>query len=177
VVKGKSGYNIGAPVKEAVGDYLNDPRGSKALALRTCETNRWPLQNLVNGVPMEVSVTKEVVDVPEVARRLVTFSRDLEYKVFSTGSQGFYRHGKLKMRDGRRYQAQLTAVLIGSRDNPEVRMLTTEDEMRAAIGSVILTIEGKRFRTGRSGYYTSGKVTIGRERFQVGIQAVEIGSA
>ncbi len=39
----------------------------------------------------------------------------LKEKEFSTGSKGFWAGDKLTMSDGRRYQVQVQAVLIGSK--------------------------------------------------------------
>ncbi|MFH0897616.1 MAG: hypothetical protein V1850_06180 [Candidatus Bathyarchaeota archaeon] len=39
----------------------------------------------------------------------------LTEKAFSTGSKGFWAGDKLLMNDGRRYQVQVQAVLIGSK--------------------------------------------------------------
>ena len=39
----------------------------------------------------------------------------LTEKVFSTGSKGFWAGDKLLMNDGRKYQVQVQAVLIGSK--------------------------------------------------------------
>ena len=39
----------------------------------------------------------------------------LKAKDFSTGSKGFWAGEKLAMSDGRRYQVQVQAVLIGSK--------------------------------------------------------------
>lgn len=39
----------------------------------------------------------------------------LKEKDFSTGSKGFWAGDKLTMSDGRRYQVQVQAVLIGSK--------------------------------------------------------------
>ena len=39
----------------------------------------------------------------------------LKAKNFSTGSKGFWAGQKLAMNDGRRYQVQVQAVLIGSK--------------------------------------------------------------
>ena len=39
----------------------------------------------------------------------------LKEKNFSTGSKGFWAGEKLAMNDGRRYQVQVQAVLIGSK--------------------------------------------------------------
>ena len=42
----------------------------------------------------------------------------LSEKAFSTGSKGFWAGDKLLMSDGRRYQVQVQAVLIGSKQKP-----------------------------------------------------------
>ncbi|MDQ1281246.1 MAG: hypothetical protein QG670_2511 [Thermoproteota archaeon] len=44
---------------------------------------------------------------------------ELKEKEFSTGSKGFWASNKLVMDDGSRYQIQVQAVLIGSKDSKE----------------------------------------------------------
>ena len=44
-----------------------------------------------------------------------TLALVLKEKEFSTGSKGFWAGDKLPMSDGRRYQVQVQAVLIGSK--------------------------------------------------------------
>ncbi len=44
-----------------------------------------------------------------------TLELALKEKAFSTGSKGFWAGDKLLMGDGRRYQIQVQAVLIGSK--------------------------------------------------------------
>ncbi len=44
-----------------------------------------------------------------------TLELALVEKNFSTGSKGYWAGGKLAMSDGRRYQVQVQAVLIGSK--------------------------------------------------------------
>ena len=44
-----------------------------------------------------------------------TLELTLVDKAFSTGSKGFWAGDKLIMSDGRRYQVQVQAVLIGSK--------------------------------------------------------------
>ena len=44
-----------------------------------------------------------------------TLELTLREKEFSTGSKGFWAGDKLTMSDGRRYQVQVQAILIGSK--------------------------------------------------------------
>lgn len=45
-----------------------------------------------------------------------TLELALKEKDFSTGSKGFWAGDKLALSDGRRYQIQVQAVLIGSKE-------------------------------------------------------------
>jgi hypothetical protein len=98
----------------------------------------------------------------------------MDFKLFSSGSQGYYRQRKVRTGNGVRYQAQVTAVLIGSKRNMASDVRATRDDVAFEMSAIIATLEAKEFRTGRIGYYASGKITVGGERFQVGMQAVRI---
>jgi hypothetical protein len=98
----------------------------------------------------------------------------LEHKYFRTGSQGAFKSGKVRISSGERFQAQVTAVLIGSKDDPTVTVGTSMEKLGFAIASVLETLEPRVFSTGRDGYFASGKAIVGRERFQVMILAVRI---
>jgi hypothetical protein len=80
----------------------------------------------------------------------------------------------MRTADGLRYQAQVTAVLIGSKRNLTSDVQATRDDVAFEASTIIARLEVKEFRTGRVGYYASGKVAVGGERFQVGMQAVRI---
>jgi hypothetical protein len=97
------------------------------------------------------------------------------FKVFSSGSQGFYRQGKITLEDRTRYQAQVTAVLVGSKHDLTTGMATSPEEIAFAAGPLVDGIVAKTFRSGRTGYYGQGKAKVGAEKFQVSFQAVEIG--
>lgn len=47
----------------------------------------------------------------------IPFQTTAPYKVFSSGSKGFYGNGKLDMGDGRRYQIGVTITRIGSKND------------------------------------------------------------
>ena len=122
---------------------------------------------------MITSKNGEIVDEVRLAFR--NLLDHLDFKLFASGSQGFFCQGKIRLDDGRRYQAQVTAVLIGSKADLTIHVRATRDDVTFALQPLLDQLENKRFKTGRVGYYVNGKVTVGSERFQVGIQAVEIG--
>ncbi|WP_329242870.1 hypothetical protein OG417_44890 [Actinoallomurus sp. NBC_01490] len=99
---------------------------------------------------------------------------ELKAKTFASGSKGFHATGKIVGDDGARYQAQAQAVLIGSKDNPKVKVKATPQEAIAALAGVADSLAPKRFRTGRTGYYATGKTEIAGQRFQVQAQAVQL---
>ncbi|MFI0454458.1 hypothetical protein [Actinomadura sp. 6N118] len=53
-------------------------------------------------------------------------------KQFSTGSKGFFATGKVEV-GGRRYQAQVQAVLIGSKNDPKAKVRASLDEAQAPL--------------------------------------------
>ena len=176
VVKGKASYNIGNLVRQAATDYLAHPSGSKAVAVSICGEKGWPLVSLINdGMQTPLVTSSSSATDSEIRLAFRNLLDHLDFKLFSSGSQGFYCQGKVALDDGRRYQAQVTAVLIGSKADLTVDVRTTRDEMTFALQPLLEKLENKTFKTGRIGYYSNGKVKVGSERFQVGIQAVEIG--
>ena len=176
VVKGKSGFNVGELVRQAATDYLSHPSGSKRLALSICDREGWPLQGLItDGRQEAVTPTTPPSSQAELVDKVREMLYKVDFKVFSSGSQGFYRQGKIRLADGTRYQAQVSAVLIGSKHDLTVGMTTNREDIGFAAGPLVDSIEAKTFRTGRLGYYGQGKVKVGPERFQVSLQAVQIG--
>jgi hypothetical protein len=99
---------------------------------------------------------------------------DLKPKTFSSGSKGFHATGKVTDEDGARYQAQAQAVLIGSKDNPKVKVQAKPQEAVSALTGVVDGVKAKTFRSGKSGYYSTGKCEIAGQRFQVQVQAVRL---
>lgn len=174
VVKGKGG-NIGNLVRQVASDYLAHPTGCRSIALSICGERQWPLESLVVSGTQPPLATSEVADERRELRMAFQGLLDhLTFKVFSSGSQGFFVQGKITF-GGDRYQAQVTAVLIGSKRNLTVDVHATRDEVAYELTPLLDQLEAKRFKTGRTGFYTNGKAQVGAERFQVGIQAVQIG--
>lgn len=179
VIQGHSHYNIGKVVRQSVQNYLNDPVGGTKLALFTCSQQRWDLQALVEGreLPtpplsaMQASGDYREVAIAQVEKTLL----DLEFRRFSSGSQGFYVQKRIRVQDGVKHQAQVSAVLIGSKDNPDTGVAVSAGEMAEALRPPARAIEQKTFSSGRSGFYASAKVAIREQRYQVSIQIVTLG--
>jgi len=176
VVKGKKSYNIGNLVRQTAGDYLSHPAGSKSIAISICKQQSWPLESLITDgkqAPLATSYgTQSNSDLQSAFRSLLDH---LDFKLFSSGSQGFYCQGKIVLGDGQRYQAQVTVVLIGSKNDLTINVEASRDEITFALLPILDKIQNKSFKTGRDGYYANGKAQLGKERYQVGIQAVQIG--
>jgi hypothetical protein len=97
----------------------------------------------------------------------------LRQKSFSTGSKGFYGQDKIEV-GGKRYQAQVTAVLIGSKGNPRLKVQANAEQAQAALVTDLIEkgLAAKEFSSGKTGYRTQGKVQIGGQVFQAQAQAV-----
>jgi len=97
----------------------------------------------------------------------------MEPKTFSTGSKGFYGQGKIEI-GGRRYQAQVQAVLVGSKGNPKAKVQANADQARAAFITDLIDkgLEAKTFGSGNTGFRAQGKVQIGDQTYQASAQAV-----
>lgn len=175
VRKGKTDVNVGHLVKKVVADYLADPKASRSLAEAICASQGWPLEGFIRGEEVQRLASTESLGNGAMTDALLRLAEGLEYKYFSTGSQGFFRQSKITLPGGSRYQAQITAVLIGSKENMSVNVSTRPADLCNAIRPLILEVAEKTFKTGRKGYYGNGKTKVGNEKFQVAIQAVEIG--
>jgi hypothetical protein len=101
----------------------------------------------------------------------------LARKDFTTGTKGFHGQDKIEI-GGQRYQAQISAFLIGSKTDPKARVLATVDQMKTAVIAELINkgVPAKTFGSGSTGYRTQGKVQVGDESYQVQVQAVLIGS-
>ena len=83
--------------------------------LPTVETNMDATPAAAPAAPVEqqrLDTTHANVNIDVEGR---TFQTTAPYKVFSSGSKGFYGNGKLDMGDGRRYQIGVTITRIGSK--------------------------------------------------------------
>jgi hypothetical protein len=99
---------------------------------------------------------------------------NLKPMAFASGSKGFHATDKISV-DGVRYQAQAHAVLIGSKAKPKVKIQAKRDEAVAALSSFASEgLQPKVFKSGKRGYYASGKAEIGGQRYQVQAQAVRL---
>jgi hypothetical protein len=111
-------------------------------------------------------------DINEALVHMVT--SELEAKVFSTGSKGFYTTTKVTV-GGVRYQAQAQAVLVGSKDDSEAVVLATTQDSAAALADLIgRALVSRTFASGKDGYRADGKITVGGQRFQASVQAVRL---
>lgn len=92
---------------------------------------------------------------------------------FSTGSKGFFGQDKIEA-GGKRYQAQVMAVLIGSKGNPRVKVQANADQAKAALVTELIDkgVPAVEFKTGKTGFRAQGKVQIGGQTYQSSVQAV-----
>ena len=98
----------------------------------------------------------------------------LGYKPFSTGSKGFFGQDKITV-DGKTYQAQAQAVLIGSKADPDMEVRADAEQVKAALTAHLIAngVPPVTFeKSGNTGYRAQAKVTIGDETYQAQVQAV-----
>lgn len=177
VIDADDRQNVGQSLKKAIQDYWADPESSRAIAMSICTRKGWKLDQLITGesgsrTPLVRDGSVDLL----LADKLRDFSDRIDFKFFKTGSQGFFRQGKVTMPDGRKFQCQVSAILIGSKNDPMAQIRTERQTLSFEMQKVLSNVRPKIFRSGRSGFYANGKVAVGEERFQVAIQAVEIGS-
>lgn len=175
VVTRNVGAHIGKAVKDAVSEYLNNPLAARRLALDIVERHRWPLADLVSGERIFLRPLETQNLPPALLEALNGLAARIRPKMFRTGSQGYFAQGKVEVPDRQRFQAQLSAIQIGSKATPDLPLAGSSDEAAFAIRGLFPTLTAKSFRTGRTGFYTQSKVAIATQRFQVAIQVVQIG--
>ena len=98
----------------------------------------------------------------------------LAYKPFSTGSKGFFGQDKITV-DGKTYQAQVQAILIGSKADPGMEVRAHAEQVKAALAAHLIAngVPPVTFaKSGNSGYRAQAKVAIGDETYQSQVQAV-----
>ena len=98
----------------------------------------------------------------------------LAYKPFSTGSKGFFGQDKIEV-DGKTYQAQAQAILIGSKNSPDTEVRANGEQVKAALTAHLIAngMPPVTFvKSGNTGYRAQAKVTIGDETYQAQVQAV-----
>jgi hypothetical protein len=111
-----------------------------------------------------VSLTQELANLVKA---------NLKAKTFSSGSKGFHATGKITV-DGIRYQAQAQAVVIGSKNDPKLKVKASVQQAANVLTTVVEDIKPKTFASGNTGYYTNDKAEIADQRYQVAVQAVRL---
>jgi hypothetical protein len=175
VVKGKTGYNIGALVKQAVVDHLSDPTAYKSLALDICRRRDWPVAGLVVRQEEVTLQSRKILDA-ELVSALRECCSSLEFKLFPSGSQGFAAERDVLIGGSRSMHIQISATLIGSSQDRRVHLQASGAEIGCAVEQLLPAVEAKVFNTGRTGNFGGGHCQVRNERFHVNIQAVEIGA-
>jgi hypothetical protein len=95
-------------------------------------------------------------------------------KDFSTGSKGYFQGGKVADETSL-YQAQVQAILVGSKGDPTKKVEATDEQIREAVKDFVSTsLLPKVFSSGQEGYHGQGKIAAGGQVFQVSAQAVKI---
>lgn len=118
-------------------------------------------------------------NITAVATRLGAMATDeVAPKAFSTGSKGFFGSGKITV-EGVRYQAQVSAILVGSNKDEKAKVKASLADVSARLVPFIeenLTERGaaKPFSSGKTGFHGQGKITVDGQTFQVGVQAVKL---
>lgn len=112
------------------------------------------------------------VKAAEVLVRLNT--EELAPKNFTTGSKGFFGGSKVVI-DGDRHQAQVMAILVGSKVDPTAKVTATLQDVQARLATFIVeNLTTKEFRSGGAGFHGQGKIVVDGQKFQVSAQAVAL---
>lgn len=175
VVKSKIGFNIGKLVATTALQYIYNPAAHKKIAIAICQANEWPLEDLIvdGHQRKENKPTIQMLE-PGVRTALKAFCDGVEFKVFSSGSQGFERIDTAEF-DGARYRVTVNAVVSESKSNKEVHVSTSPQAMAKALRDFVDGVRPTTLATGRIGYYGKGHVSLDGHIFQVSVRAVQTG--
>ena len=174
VAKNKTGLNIGNLVKETVTNFLTHPAAYRQLALHICDEKAWPLVDLIIEGHQSASNKPLPQEIDEnIGKLLQRFAQNLEFKLFPAGSQGFTRQGDIEY-DGDRYQVQISAVAVGTKENPSKLVRSKPEDLAGAMSVIMAKVEKRIFGTGRRGFYGAGRATVNGETFQVTVRAFQI---
>lgn len=175
VVTRNIGAHTGKAIKAVVAEYLNNPVAARRLALDIAVRHRWPLTGLISGEPL-VLRSAETDGVPlEILSSLDRLVARIRPKMFKTGSQGYFVQGKMEMPDGLRFQAQVSAIQIGSKGAPDLPLAGSSEDAAFVVRGLFPLLVAKSFRSGRTGFYAQSKTFIAERRFQAAVQVVQIG--
>lgn len=101
-------------------------------------------------------------------------SEELAPKDFSTGSKGFFGGTKVVI-DGDRHQAQVMAILVGSKGDPKAKVTAKLEDVQARLATFIEeNLTSKAFASGKGGFHGQGKIVVDGQKFQVSAQAVSL---
>jgi hypothetical protein len=173
VLKQKVGLNIGKGVYEAVRAFTSNPTRYTQLAIKICEDNGWPLVDLIKE-GRQASTNKPVAQELQqgLSETLVRFAAGMTFKLFPSGSQGFYREGEVTF-DRRIYRLKVSAVAVKNRKDPDYAVRSKIIDVADAVRSVVDKVKQTVFGSGRAGFHGEGRIVVGRERFQVSVRAEE----
>lgn len=175
VTKAKPGTHIGKIVRDTVASYSTNPAGYDQLAIRICETNGWPLVDLIRDGYQSAANRPIIAKInEEIDGLLKRFATEIEFKIFPAGAQGFQKEGVIEYQ-GMRLFVQMSAVAIGTKGNYAAHVRAKSSEIAESIQTILYRVEPKSFGTGRSGYYLEGRASVREEKYQINVRAVEIG--
>lgn len=175
VLKNKSGVNVGKLVRITVQRFLSDPQRFSVFALKICEYYGWPLKELIKeGTLSDSSKPEERTLTAQEMKVLMEACDSVEFTVFPSGSQGFEAHKMVRLNQSF-YKVMISAVILGSAQNRNIKVTIRGDRMARALKRQIENVKPKKFVTGRIGYYGAGKLTIDSHILQVTIRAIDQG--
>ena len=168
--------NIGGLVKKAVRDYLDDPAAARALAISAAKKNCGQLYSLIiqGATQAVVSAADDQETIAFIRTSLLSLARQLEYKIFSSGSHGYLAEGRVSNVNGRSWDASIACTLSGSRATASVvNMKATADEMLEAVQPGLNDLRVEQMPSGRLSASCIERRQISEEIFSVAIRVTE----
>jgi hypothetical protein len=175
LMRGDTELHIGKRVREILEFHLADPASGKAAAREVAKRNGWDLAHLIDrGTIGGGAITEVSASTRHEARAWMADCADLlEYKIFPSGSHGFFLAVEGLAASKRRLKMQVSCVLAGSSDQNPVRDARPSD-LTAFLKARSRQIRVTALPSGRISIVDKSRADIGSERFAVTVQVIEL---
>ena len=176
ILKGKTGLNVGALVRETIRKVVHNPAGYRSLALRICNERGWPLDDLVrDGRQSSTYQPTEVGLDPELLESLQSACERVEFKVFPSGAQGFVVESELAIRDSL-FDLKISAVALATGTSNPVSIMTPISEIQRTLTTVVGSVRVLRYASGRLGIAERKFESVDGIRYDISIHAQQKGN-
>jgi hypothetical protein len=175
ILNEKDGYNIGAGVKHALNEYLENPVAAKKVALRILERNKWPLNELISAGTLH----KENLQETEKGKKIIAKILDklhlhLNYKIFASGSHGFSLIEDINLKEHAKVKINISVTLLNIEEIEVLSLTTTVEKMLNIIREKISQVKIIELPSGRCFGQYGENFRLDRHKFTLSIRIIEL---